>query len=264
MVRKGVFARVVIAAVLASGLRLGHAARAEEKRTTPTAKSGKVIGILTAKTDTEITVKPEGKPEEQTFLLAPPGGTPSASVQAAAKTLFIPNLVALRWQRQQDQPVVTRLQAIMPKVRTGTVIGTIVGQESTDKSIYIDVKPAGGRGFTERYWPRFVSNSAPNLGGFDQSMIETIGRLNVGDKVKLTWACDERKRAAKVQIIARARERRAARKGSPQAESVEKGGRGARSSLARKASRSCHPLEGKRFPLQTSPTSLGIFEIPRL
>jgi len=201
MVRKGVFARVVIAAVLASGLRLGHAARAEEKRTTPTAKSGKVIGILTAKTDTEITVKPEGKPEEQTFLLAPPGGTPSASVQAAAKTLFIPNLVALRWQRQQDQPVVTRLQAIMPKVRTGTVIGTIVGQESTDKSIYIDVKPAGGRGFTERYWPRFL----PNEGGFDKEMIKIIGRLNVGDRVKLTWVCDERKRAAKVQVIARAR-----------------------------------------------------------
>ena len=34
--------------------------------------------------------------------------------------------------------------------------------------------------------------------------------------------------------------------------------------LRRLASRSCHPLEGKRFPLQTSPTSLRVFEIPRL
>jgi hypothetical protein len=79
-----------------------------EKKIAPTAKSGKVVGILTEKTDTEIVVKPEGKAEEQTFLLAAPGGAPSATVQAAAKTLFIPNLVALQWQLKDDQPVVTK------------------------------------------------------------------------------------------------------------------------------------------------------------
>ena len=200
MIRKRAFARVVAATVLTSGLWLCIAAQAEEKKTAPMGKSGKVVGILSAKTDTEITVKPEGKAEEQTFLLAAPGGAPAATVQAAAKTLFIPNLVALQWQLQDDQPVVTSIQAIMPKVRTGTVIGTIVGQESTDKSIYIDVKPAGGRGYTERYWPRYL----PNQGGFDKEMIQTIGTLNVGDRVKLTWVCDERKRAAKVQVIAHA------------------------------------------------------------
>ena len=124
MIGKGLFVRVVAAAVLASGLWLGLTARAEEKKTAPMGKSGKVVGILTVKTDTESTVKPEGKTEEQTFLLAPPGGTPSATVQAAAKTLFIPNLVSLQWQLKDDQPVVTSIQAIMPKVRTGTVIGT--------------------------------------------------------------------------------------------------------------------------------------------
>jgi len=199
MIGKGLFARVVAAAVLTSGPWLGLIARAEEKRAAPMGKSGKVVGILTAKTDTEITVKPEGKAEEQTFLLAPPGGAPSAAVQAVAKTLFIPNLVALHWKLQGDQPVITSLQAIMPKVRTGTVMGTIVGQESTDKSIYIDVKPAGRQGYTERYWPRFIPGQ-----GFDKEMIQTIGTLNVGDRVKLTWVCDERKRAAKVQVISRA------------------------------------------------------------
>jgi hypothetical protein len=199
MIGKGVFVRVVTAAVLASGLWGGLTLQAEEKKNAPAAKSGKAVGILTAKTDTEITVKPEGKAEEQTFLLAPPGGTPSATVQAAVKTLFVPNLVALQWQLQEEQPVVTSIHVIMPKVRTGTVMGTIVTRESTDKSVYIDVKPAG-QGYTERYWPRFI----PNQGGFDKEMIQTIGTLNVGDKIKLDWVCDERKRAAKVQVIARA------------------------------------------------------------
>ena len=189
--------RALIGAVIAASLCGGPTMQAAEKGNAPAGKSGKVIGILTSKTDAEITVKPEGKEEEQTFLLAPPGGTPSASVQAAAKTL--------RWRRQQDQPVVTSLQAIMPKVRTGTLLGTIVGQESTDKSIYIDVKPAGGRGFTERYWPRYI----PSEGGFDKEMIKTIGRLNVGDRVKLTWVCDERKRVAQVRVLARARKPKA-------------------------------------------------------
>ena len=75
----------------------------------------------------------------------------------------------------------------------------MVAQVKTDKEVYIDVKPAG-QGFTERYIPRFI----PNQGGFEKDMIQAIAALNVGDKIKLDWVCDERKRAAKVQVLSHA------------------------------------------------------------
>jgi hypothetical protein len=110
--------------------------------------------------------------------------------------------VTLQW-KLQDEPVVTALRAIQPKTRTGTVTGTIVAQQCNDKGAYIDVKPAP-EGFTERYWPRFVGNSPGSLGGFDKDIIHTIEKLNAGDRVKLTWFCDERKRATKVEVLMRA------------------------------------------------------------
>jgi len=203
------FPRVLAASILAGGIWGGLSLRAEEPKAPRTggtgsaAKSGSVTGILTDKTDKYIMVKPEGAKEPQRFLLAPPnGGAADPAVQSALKMVFIPNLVTLQWQLQ-DEPVVTAIHPIQPKTRMGTVLGTIVARECMDKSVYIEVKPAP-EGFTERYWPRFVGNSAPNLGGFDKEMIQKIGELSVGDRVKLTWVCDERKRATKVDILMRA------------------------------------------------------------
>jgi hypothetical protein len=150
-------------------------------------------------------VKPEGKQEAERYLLAPPGGTTDPTVQTVVKTLFIPNLVALKWQRQKEEPVVTDIMAIRPKTRTGTVFGTVVASEFIEnKACSVDVKPAGRQGFTECYWPPFVIDPATHKGGFDLKVIETIKTLNRGDKVRIEWYCDERKRAAKVQVISRA------------------------------------------------------------
>jgi len=208
MIGKGAFVRVLAAAVLAGGMWCGLASGAEEPKNAPatgpnsTAKSGKVVGIVTARTDADITIKPEGAQETQRYLLAPAGGTVNPTVQAELKKVFIPNLVALQWQRQ-DEAVVTSLHVIVPKVRKGSVAGTVVGKMSTDKEIYADVKPAG-QGFTERYWPPFVIDPGTHKGGFDMKVIETIGKLNAGDKVQVDWYYDERKRAAKVQVFVRA------------------------------------------------------------
>jgi len=199
---RAAFVRAMAAAGVASALWACLTVQAEEKRTAPAAKSGKVVGIVTDRKDTFIMVKPEGKQESERFALAAAGGTVSPTLQAALKTVFIPNLVALKWQRQEEEPVVTEITVVRPKTRMGTVFGTVVAHELSEKtkSCYFDVKPAGGQGFTECYWPRFI----PNQGGFDKDMIETIGKLNVGDKVKVDWVCDERKRAAKLQVLSHA------------------------------------------------------------
>jgi hypothetical protein len=88
------------------------------------------------------------------------------------------------------------LEEARPKQRTGTVIGTVTGC-SGDRDPYVDVKPAP-TGFTERYTPAWAGN------GFDKDTIAAMGKLNVGDKVKVAWYCDERKRATKIQVTTRA------------------------------------------------------------
>ena len=250
MIGKGLLARGVAVAVLASGLWLGLAARAEEGKAAPTAKSGKVVGILLDRKDTFIMVKPEGKQESEKYLLAPPGGTVSPSVDAAAKKLFVPNLVAFKWQRQGEDAVVTEISALIPPPKrserisggkrminyslTGTLVGTVVAG-AMDKACCIDVKPTGKQDFivcdgpaelfqkafkrgvldlkgftvlkqdyTECYWPPFVIDKATNKGGMDPKVIETMKALGLGDKVKIEWYYDERKRAAKIQVLSRA------------------------------------------------------------
>jgi hypothetical protein len=205
MIAKRVFACGLVGAVLVGGICSAVTRAAEEpekpRGAAPSVKPqrGRVTGILVAKDDKSITVKAEGAKESTRYLLPTPGSS-KTDVRAALKAIFVPNLVAIGWEGQ-DEPVVTAVSAIMPKQRTGVVTGTIVAQASGNREVYIDVKPAG-RGFTERYWPAFVGKSRPNLGGFDKQAIETIAKLKVGDRVRVAWYCDERKRASQVKVIA--------------------------------------------------------------
>jgi hypothetical protein len=205
MVANRVFSWGLIGTVLLGGIRITVTRAAEEQEKPHGAASsaklqrGRVTGILIAKDDKSIMVKAEGSQEPTRYLLPTPGSS-KTDVRAALKAVFVPNLVAVAWEGQ-DERVVTAISAIVPKQKTGVVTGTIVAQASGDREVYIDVKPAG-RGFTERYWPAFVGNSRPNLGGFDKQAIETIAKLKVGDRVRVAWYCDERKRASQVKVIA--------------------------------------------------------------
>jgi hypothetical protein len=170
---------------------------ATQPATRPT--SGKVVGIVTAKTDKHLSVKAEGASESKEYLLVPPGGTQSPAVQTGLKTVFVSNLVALEWQTQKDQPVLTSIHTIVPNTRSGVLIGKVIALDavaSPTSSPYLDVKPV--QGFTERYFAAWVGK------GYDPVVIHAIGDLHPGDKVQVTWYCDERKRATKVQLIARA------------------------------------------------------------
>ena len=95
---------------------------------------GRVTGILIAKDDKSITVKAEGAQESTRYLLPAPGGS-KTDVRAAMKRIFVPNLVAMEWERQ-DEPVVTAIAPIMPKQRSGVVTGTIVAQASGKRRLH--------------------------------------------------------------------------------------------------------------------------------
>jgi hypothetical protein len=206
---KNWFVSVLAGAVLASGWVAMPSLQAAEKKPSRASsrESGKVVGIVTAKSDKDIMVKAEGADEAKRYLLAPEGSAPKADLQAALKKVFVPNLVALESQGQ-DQPVVTNIRVILPPVRMGAGTGIVVARESKPKEVpWIEVKPSD-RGYTQRLWPRFVGG--PD--GFDKEMVRTFDELNVGDKVKVGWVYDERLRAAKIQVISRAKKADSARK----------------------------------------------------
>ncbi len=196
------FERVLAGIVLAGGLlgTVSLQARGQETSRGATPKSGKVTGIVTAKTGQDITVKAEGTQKPQRYRLASQaGGAPPADVQAALKKVFVTDLVVLQWQGEQE-PVVTSIHAIHSKTRAGVVAGTVVAVDPAGNMPSFDVKP-NGRGFTERYVPRWDVAAK----GWDKGLVRTIAGLNVGDKVKIAWSYDERKRAVQIQVLSRAR-----------------------------------------------------------
>ena len=74
-----------------------------------TSQGENVFGIVTAKTDKDITIKAEGENEAKRYLLAPQGGAAKADLQAALKMVFPTNLVVFQAQGDQD-PVLTGIQ----------------------------------------------------------------------------------------------------------------------------------------------------------
>ena len=123
-----------------------------------------------------------------------------ADVQAALKNVFVTNLVTLQCRGEQD-PVLTSIRAMHSRTRIGTVSGTVTAVEPAWKdTLSFDVKPSG-TGFTERYVPRWDVAAK----GVDKTLLRTISGLNVGDKVKVAWYYDERKRATQIQVLSRAK-----------------------------------------------------------
>jgi hypothetical protein len=163
-------------------------------------KRGKVSGIVTAKSDKEITVKPEGSEATQRYLLPRQAdGAPAADIRAAMKQVFVTNLVELQWLGEEE-PVVSSIHSVHSKTPSGVVTGTVVAVEPTGDPPHFDVKPSG-RGFTERYQPHYD----PAAKRWEEKPARAIAGLKIGDKVKVTWVYDERKHPKDIQVIGHAR-----------------------------------------------------------
>ena len=201
MIARSPLLRVLVGSVVAAGAIVLPSLQAAEKKPVRAgaAQGGKVFGIVTAKTDKDITIKAEGEDEAKRYLLAPQGGAPKADLQAALKTVFPTNLVMFQSQGEQD-PVLTGIQAIHSKTESGTVTGTVVAVDANPKWPVFDVRPAS-RGHTERY----VAAWNPATKSCDQRLVQIIAGLSVGDKVKVAWSYDERKRAIQIQVVGKAK-----------------------------------------------------------
>jgi hypothetical protein len=164
-------------------------------------QSGKIVGIVTQieatgkKGDAFLMLKAEGAKEATRYLLAPAGSEVDPKLQAALKSVFPSNLVTLEW-RGQDLPVITSIRTMLPSVQTGFLSGTVIDRTSEGKDVYIDVKPDGQP--TERYLPNWVA------GGWNKEVCAAITATNIGDKVKLRWYYDERRRVVELSVTSKA------------------------------------------------------------
>jgi hypothetical protein len=201
------FRRALAPIILVGGLAgvVALPALGQEKAPRAAAKGGKMFGIVTAKTDKDITVKAEGQQEPQVYRYASPsGGGTSAELKAALKMVFVSNLVVLQ-AKGEDEPVLTSIQAIHSKARSGVTSGTVVAVEpagagNNRNMPSLDVKP-NVRGPTERY----VTRWDPATKGWDKSLLQILAGLKVGDKVKIAWSYDERKRAVQIRVTGQAK-----------------------------------------------------------
>src|SRR5262245_24891756 len=65
---------------------------------------------------------------------------------------------------------------------------------------YIEVK-ADGEEKARRYVPHWVGGAPAAGGGPDKKMLEQIGKVAVGSRVRLEWEYEERYRVGKIEVL---------------------------------------------------------------
>ena len=83
---------------------------------------------------------------------------------------------------------------------SGTVIGTLTAKGEN----WIAVR-ADGANEPQRYVPRWIGGMPNQGGGPDKDMMRAISQLKIGDRVRLEWIYEERKRVVKIARLEGAR-----------------------------------------------------------
>lgn len=181
---------LMVAAILCGGTAL-RAAESAAPETAAVKTEGVVEGILVAKGDGWVEIRPDGKDTVRYRALwiggmpANGGGFEAAMVKTI-KNLRVPNRVRLTWKTVEG-PRVVAIETLEPKDKSGQGFGIVTAKGEN----WIEIKTEG---VTERYSPRWFGGLPKNGGGLDQKMIRAIAERSVGDKVRFEWIYDERKR----------------------------------------------------------------------
>ena len=175
------------------------------------AESGTVIGTLTAKGENWIAVRADGANEPQRYVPRWIGGMPNQGggldkdMLRIIQSLRVPSRVRLAWVFE-ERPRVVRIEVLssgepgVPPQKSGVVEGTITAKGET----WIEVKPLGDRP-AERYVPRWIGGMPNQGGGLDKDMLRALSQFKIGDRVRLEWIYEERKRVVKIARLEGAR-----------------------------------------------------------
>ncbi len=80
--------------------------------------------------------------------------------------------------------------------KSGTVTGVVTAKEKNS----IEVK-ADGEEKARRYVPHWRGGNPNEGGGPDKKMVEEIGNVKIGSRVRLEWEFEERPRVVKIEVL---------------------------------------------------------------
>ena len=83
-----------------------------------------------------------------------------------------------------------------PAKRGGTIVGEVVKKDRN----WIEIK-ADGEEKPRRYTPRWIGGMPSAGGGLDKKILEEIGKLKIGSRVKIQWEFEERPRVVKIEVL---------------------------------------------------------------
>lgn len=155
--------------------------------------SGKLRGILAAKSLTWIEVKVDGESHLRRFIPTWRGGLPKDGgnldnyVLNKIADLRTGNRVELHWVLD-DQLRLVNIRTLKPTRSRGEQRGTVYQKGGH----WIDVKPENGP--LQRFIPRWLGRFEEQGGGLDGEILHSIAETKVGDEVLIEWAYDDRKR----------------------------------------------------------------------
>lgn len=151
------------------------------------AEGGTVTGVLVKKDGATIFVKADGTEEAVKYRPRWSGGMPKdgggfdKAIEEQIRKIPVTNRVRVTWVLEEGRRV-TAIECVKLETEKGVDEGTVteVGEN------FIEIRTAAG-GY-ERYLPRWQE------GGLDKEMLAKIRTFKAGQKVRVEWVYDERKR----------------------------------------------------------------------
>ncbi len=156
-------------------------------------RSGKLQGILTAKSSTWIEVKADGENFVRRYIPAWRGGLPREGggldgfVLNKIKEVRTGNRVELYWSYDEYFRAIN-LRILKPSRSHGTLRGVVVDKGDH----WIDVMPP--KESLERFVARWLGSRPEEGGGLDEEALAVIAKTEIGEAVLFDWIYDDRKR----------------------------------------------------------------------
>jgi hypothetical protein len=123
------------------------------------------------------------------------GGAPLPATIEALRRTPTPNRATLVWKQLGGKRRITAVWLDLPAEKSGSTTGR-VRDRGTGEGMFtwLDLEPDGG-GPVERYVPRWLE------GGMEKSIVQVILALKPGERVKVEWIFDIRRRAVRIEPV---------------------------------------------------------------
>ena len=129
-------------------------------------------------------------------LIDPAGGGLNHALANELKGIVTTVRVEFSWTRVGGTRVLQRIAKQPHPTQSGTVTGMVIDQGPN----YVDVKPDDEP--PRRYIPRWIGGMPHQGGGPEKHVAIQIAQVRVGNRVKVDWVYDSRRRVTAIQVLA--------------------------------------------------------------